>query len=243
MSTAFVGALAAGPAIAGPPFLSDDPQPTDTGHWEIYGFAAGARGPDGLDGETGLDLSYGAAKDLQLTTVLPIAFDNARGLNASGLRAGPGDLELAAKYRFLHQAAGSWTPDASLFPRLFVPTADRRFGTGRASLLLPVWAQKDFGPWSIFGGGGYQFNPGPDQRNFWQGGVAVTRDVSKRLSVGMEVFGQADDTTQGGGFETVNFGLTYKLVEHWSLLASGGPTLEQGGGHGQVFYLSLKADY
>jgi hypothetical protein len=32
-------------------------------------------------------------------------------------------------------------------------------------------------------------------------------------------------------------------VTHWSLLASGGPTWLQGGGHGQVFYLSLKADY
>ena len=32
---------AAGPAFAGPPYLTDDPVPTDTGHWEIYAFTAG----------------------------------------------------------------------------------------------------------------------------------------------------------------------------------------------------------
>ena len=26
-------------ASAGPPFVSDDPEPTDTGYWEIYNFA------------------------------------------------------------------------------------------------------------------------------------------------------------------------------------------------------------
>ena len=25
-------------AFAGPPYLTDDPIPTDTGHWEIYAF-------------------------------------------------------------------------------------------------------------------------------------------------------------------------------------------------------------
>ena len=29
------------PAAAGPPYLTDDPVPTDLGRWEIYGFASG----------------------------------------------------------------------------------------------------------------------------------------------------------------------------------------------------------
>ena len=29
------------PAMAGPPYITDDPVPTDTGHWEIYAFTAG----------------------------------------------------------------------------------------------------------------------------------------------------------------------------------------------------------
>jgi hypothetical protein len=229
-------------ALAGPPYLTDDPEPTDTGHWEIYNFVQAARTPADFGGEAGLDLNYGAAKDLQLTAVVPLAFDNPRGVRADGLSVGTGVLEFAVKYKFLQQNDHDWAPDVSLFPRLFVPT-DRRFDTGHLGLLLPVWAEKDFGPWQVFGGGGYQLNPGSDQRNFWQGGLAANRTLNDRLSLGIELFGQTRDSTDGGGYTTVNFGVTYKLVEHWSLLASAGPTWIQGGGRGGVFYLSLKADY
>ncbi len=232
-----------GPALAGPPYLSDDPEPTEPGHWEIYNFVTGLNDAGGLGGSAGLDLNYGGAKDLQLTVVLPLGFSNGGGFGVDGLRGGPGDVELAVKYRPVHQSEGSWTPDVAVFPRLFVPTGGTRFGSGHAQLLLPVWAQKDFGPWSVFGGGGYQISPGAGQRSFWQGGVAIARDLSKRLNLGVEGFSQGDDTVAGGGYETANFALVYKLVTHWSLLVSGGPTWDSGGGHGQVFYFALKADY
>ena len=230
-------------ATAGPPYLSDDPQPTDPAHWEIYNFITGLNGGTGLSGAAGVDLNYGGAKDLQLTAVLPLGFSNGGGFGFDGLRGGPGDIELAVKYRFLHQSEGSWTPDMAVFPRVFVPTGGTRFGSGHAQLLLPVWAQKDFGPWSVFGGAGYQINPGAGQRDYWQGGVAVARDLTKRLNIGVEGFSQGDDTTTGGGYEAANFAAIYKLVTHWSLLVSGGPTWNHGGGHGQVFYFALKADY
>ena len=57
-------------------------------------------------------------------------------------------------------------------------------------LLLPVWAEKDVGPWQVFGGGGYQINTGANQRNFWQGGVAVNRTMTNRLQLGVELFEQ-----------------------------------------------------
>lgn len=95
----------------------------------------------------------------------------------------------------------------------------------------------------MFGGGGYELNPGPGARNFWQGGIAVNRTMSQQLQLGVEVYGQTSDTVARDGYTALNFGATYRLVEHWSLLASAGPTWTQGGGHGEVFYLSLKADY
>jgi hypothetical protein len=242
---ALFGAIlgAPGRASAGPPYLSDDPEPTDPSHWEIYDFVIGAGGPGGLTGQAGFDINYGGAKDLQLTAVVPLGFENARGFSVAGLQAGPSDLELAVKYRFLHQMDGGWTPDVSLFPRLFVPTADRALGTGQLGLLLPVWAEKDFGPWSVFGGGGWQLNPGLDQRNFWQGGVAVSRSIGKRLSLGGEVYGQTRDTAGGGAFTAIDLAATYRLVTHWSLLASAGPAWTPAHADGYVFYLSLKADY
>lgn len=229
-------------ALAGPPYLTDDPEPTDTGHWEIYNFVMGVGGSDGLGGEAGFDINYGGAKDLQLTAVLPLGYDNPKGYSFKGLEDGAGAIELAAKYKFLHQADGGWLPDVSVFPRLFAPT-DHRFGPPHVNLWLPVWAEKDFGPWSVFGGGGYQFNPGPGQEGFWQVGLAVSRALDKRLSLGAEIWSQGPDTTTGGGFTTVNLGETCRLTGHWSLLASGGPTFERAGRHGSDFYMSLKADY
>ena len=158
------------------------------------------------------------------------------------MRAGAGAIELAAKEKIVHADDKSWVPDVSLFPRLFAPT-DRRYGTGHVGLLLPAWAEKDFGPWQVFGGGGYQINPGADQRNFWQGGIAMNRPVSERLQLGVELFGQTREAVDGPGYAAVNFGATLKLAEHWALLASAGPTWEQNGARGQVFYLALNADY
>jgi hypothetical protein len=235
-------ATLAGSAWAGPPYLTDDPQPTDTGHWEIYNFVQGALAGGALNGEAGLDLNYGAAKGLQLTAVLPIGFADQSASSASGLTLGTGMIELAAKYKFMRQSDGSWMPDVSVFPRFLIPT-DRDFGYERTNLFLPLWAEKDFGPWQVFGGGGYELNPGPGARDFWQGGIAANRVVSPRLQLGVEVYGQTSDTVAGDGYTAINAAVTYKLVEHWSLLASAGPTWIQGGGHGGVFYLSLKADY
>ena len=62
------------PAWAGPPYLSDDPEPTDYQHFEIYAFGLGTSGIGGTEGETGIDFNYGGAPDLQLTAVIPMAF-------------------------------------------------------------------------------------------------------------------------------------------------------------------------
>jgi hypothetical protein len=226
-------------AQAGPPFVSDDPEPTDTGHWEIYGFAAGTNVPGSTDGGMGLDLNYGAAKDVQLTAVLPLNYQT-----GPGGTVGLGDIELAFKYKFLHQSEGTLVPDVAFFPRAFLPTAGRRFGSGRLSLLLPLWAQKDFGKWSLFGGGGYTINPGAGQRNFWLTGIGLSRAVNDRVMLGAEIYRQTADADDGRRFTALNFGGSYRLSEHWSLLASGGPGIEHARSQGRaVFYAALKADY
>ena len=91
----------ASPAVAGPPFFSDDPEPTDFLHWEIYGFFAGTNLTGGTGGESGFDINYGGAKDLQLTTVIPLDYQRGPGTHVA-----LGDIELAAKYRFLRAETG-----------------------------------------------------------------------------------------------------------------------------------------
>lgn len=236
---AFASALVAlaPAAAAGPPYVTDDPEPTDTGHWEIYNFALGVETPGDVSGQAGVDLNYGGAKDLQLTAVVPLDFE-------TGKDAGLGDIQLAAKYRILHQEEASWLPDLSVFPRFFVPSAQGKLENDRLSVLLPIWAEKDWGKWSLFGGGGYVINRGRDNRNYWQSGIALTRAVSDRLSLGAEIYRQTPATVGERTFTGLNAGADYRLTAHWSLLAAGGPGIQNARREGQFdFYLALEAQY
>jgi len=41
------------PATAAPPYVTDDPEPTDEGHYEIYAFTAGTTTKDDTSGQWG----------------------------------------------------------------------------------------------------------------------------------------------------------------------------------------------
>jgi hypothetical protein len=226
------------PVIGGPPYVTDDAEPTDVGHWEIYAYSEGLNAQGSTTGEAGLDLNYGAAKDLQLTMVVPAAY------SIDPNQVGAGQIELAVKYKFLHQSDGSLLPDVAFFPRAFLPTASPGLESDRLNVLLPLWAEKDWGDWSLFGGGGWQYNPGPGNHDFWTGGLALTRQLSKPLQLGAEIWAHTRDSVDGKDFAGVNVGADWRLTPHWSLLASGGPGIWNARHEGRWdFYLALKADY
>ena len=152
------------PAKAGPPYETDDPEPTETGRWEIYAFTGFDADHGNIDGTTGVDLNYGPVKDVQLTATLPLDYSRPQG---GGWRSGTGDVEVGVKYRFVDVKAEGVS--IAVFPRVFLPTSQ---ASTRTRLLLPVWVQKDVGKTSIFGGGGYDINPGPGNRDFWLAGAA-----------------------------------------------------------------------
>ena len=210
---------AASPTFAGPPYLTDDPVPTDTGHWEIYAFGTGEGHRSTLDADAGLDLNYGPVKDVQLTATMPLSFSHEPH---EGWHSGTGDLELAVKYRFLNDERSGFS--AAIFPRAILPTSSIE-SAEKTRLLLPLWLQKDFASGtSLFGGGGYEINPGTGNRNFWQAGIALTHDLNDSLSVGAEVTRQGPDTTGGTPQTRAGIGSIVKLSEHYALLFSGGPT-------------------
>ncbi|HXN66606.1 MAG TPA: transporter, partial [Bradyrhizobium sp.] len=201
------------PAFAGPPYVSDDPEPTDYKHFEIYTFSNGTATRGDIGGASGIDFNYGAAPNLQLTATLPIGFDNPAGGNMS---FGPGNIELAAKYRFLHQ--DSFGLDVSVFPRVFLPSPTRNLGNPAASLLLPVWVQKDWnGGWSAFGGGGCVVS-GRAAQDFCLTGGVVTYQLLSKLQLGVELFHQTADHIGTPATSSIGIGARYDINDTYHLL-------------------------
>jgi hypothetical protein len=208
-------------AVAGPPYVSDDPEPTAYHHYEIYLFTDGTNTRDGTGGESGVDFNYGAAPDLQLTAVLPLAYER---LESGSAEAGLGNVELAAKYRFVHQSQIGW--DIALFPRVFLPSASPRVGDRTASLLLPLWLERDWGDWSTFGGGGCEIHRGGGEKDFCVAGWALARQILPDLQLGAELVHQTADTNRGRASTGIGFGLRYDISDHYHLLAYAGPGLQ-----------------
>lgn len=211
----------AAPAFAGPPYVTDDPEPTDAHHFEIYYFGAGTRTREGSEGAAGVDFNYGGAPNLQLTMTLPAAWSDPHvGSSAVNL----GSVELAAKYKFLHQDQFAF--DVAVFPRVVLPAGSAEVGERHASLLLPIWVQHSWKTWTTFGGGGCTLNHGGGSQNFCEGGWALTHQVTDKLQLGAEVYAEGADVRGGKPSAGLSLGAIYDLNENFHLLASAGPGIE-----------------
>ena len=209
------------PALAGPPYVTDDPQPTDYHQFEIYLFNGGTNTRDGTSGATGIDFNYGGARDLQLTAVLPLTFDDP---NTGATATGIGNVELAAKYKFLHQDDSGL--DVAFFPRLFLPAISANAGKNHFSLLLPLFVGKSWDDWSTFGGGGCTINHGGGSQNFCQTGWTVTRQFTPKLNIGVEIYHETANTIGGKATTGLDVGAVYEINEIFHLMARVGPGIQ-----------------
>jgi hypothetical protein len=225
--------------FAGPPFLTDDPEPVDYHHWENYLFATGddEGGAYTINGPA-VEINYGPLPDTQLSLTAPLTTAGGDGApTASGL----GDVQLGIKYRFLHETNG-W-PQMAFYPAVTLPTGDasRGLGNGRAWVQLPLWAQKSWGAWTTYGGGGVNLNSAPGHRDNPFGGWLVQRDFGENLSLGGEFFAQGRDLDSDKGFVAVNFGGEYRFTEHFSVLASAGHSI--AGQEHTLWYFAIGWDW
>src|SRR5215469_7682377 len=79
-------------AQGGPPYVTDDPEPVDYQHWEFYVASINALNNGDWSGTAPhFEVNYGAAPNLQLHVIAPLAYD-APPQGAS--HYGMGDLEL-----------------------------------------------------------------------------------------------------------------------------------------------------
>lgn len=213
-----VCAVLSSSVAAGPPYISDDPAPTEEGHYEIYAFTEGEHASSTTDGSLGIDFNYGAGPNLQLSATLPFGFTDPGGT------FGLANVELAAKYRFLRNApSGGW--DAAFFPQLSLPASSGRFGATHATLFLPIWLEHDWQEWSTFGGGGCTINRGGDAKDFCQLSWALAWQIARRLQVGSEFVVTSAETKGGTDERRLGIGIRYDVDENYHLLAYSGSTV------------------
>jgi hypothetical protein len=226
LATAF--ALVNSSALAGPPFATDDPEPTAYGHFEIYFYSEGTHTANDTSGALpGIEINYGAAPNLQISIAVPLAYD--KGAQHSTLYS-YGATELGAKYRFIQEDDDGWRPQVSVYPSVEIPIGDTDrpvgIGGGHARAFLPLWLQKSCGPWTTFGGGGYWLNPGRDDRDYWFAGWTLQRQVTSNFALGLEVFHQTRDSISGRDSTGTNLGALYDLSDRSHLVGSVGTGLQ-----------------
>ena len=220
---------------AGPPFLTDDPEPVDFEHWEVYMFGQGERtGIANFVSGPAIELNYGVAPDTQLHVIAPEA---SISTSYAGWTSGYGDTEIGVKYRFLEETESR--PEVGVFPMAELATGSgaRELGNGRTWYRLPIWFQKSWGPWTTYGGGGVELNSAPGERNQGFAGWLVQRDIGSRLTLGAELFQQPADSTFGRASTIANLGGYLKFTENFNLLFSAGHSITRE--RYVVWYLGL----
>lgn len=219
---------------AGPPYITDDPEPVAYKHWEFY--LASQLSHDDTQWSGTLphaEVNYGAAPNLQLHVIAPLAFVRPAG--------GPfdyanGNIELGAKYRFIQETDSR--PQIGVFPLVEAPFGDRAKGLGSIDtpVFLPIWLQKTMGKWQTYGGGGYWFNPGTGNRGFLQAGWQAQYNINERWSPGAEIFYMSPQAEDGPARVSCNLGLVVNITDNHHIMASIGRDL-----HGPVLTQSYLA--
>ena len=219
---------------AGPPYLTDDPDPVEYGHLEVIPFYAVDRAADGSEIQgPGADISYGVAPDMHLNLVpvfvhaLPVGDAPAYGF---------GDFRVALKWRLVHETDDR--PELAIYPAAVLPTGDAAhgLGTGQVSYQFPVWLEKNWGSgWSSYGGVGWTLNGAPGQRDYFYGGWQLQKQLNDTWSLGGEVFAQGATARGAAGYTALDAGGSFRLGAGASLIFTLGHSVA-GASHTLAFF-------
>jgi hypothetical protein len=209
---------------AGPPFVTDDPEPVEYQQWEFYVASQHIQSAGGWSGTAPhIEVNYGVFPNVQLHLIAPLAYS----LPSNGdSHYGYGDTEFGCKFRMVQET--DQMPQIGCFPLVEIPTGRESagLGGGHVQAFLPLWLQKSFGDWSIYGGGGYGINPGTGNENWGFSGIVVQRKITENMILGAEVYHHTTMETGGDGDTAFNLGTVIDITEHQHLLFSAGRSID-----------------
>jgi hypothetical protein len=209
-------------AHAGPPYDTDDPDPTEYRNYEIYsGFQTHVDSGAETTEEPFLEVNYGLMPNVQFSIHTAEDHDGVDGSFGDGFS----DFEMGLKVRFIQETAHA--PQIAFYPQLTFATGDptEGVGAGHGTLLLPLWAQKTIGKVTVFGGGGFTFDQDATGSGAWQAGLAATYPVTSVDTIGMEF----TRVTPHAGYQQadVGFGFQHALGGLHGLLLSVGRSFDR----------------
>jgi hypothetical protein len=218
----------------GPPYQTDDPVPVDYGHYEFYIFGTADGTPVEMD-TTGpaVEFNWGAIPRIQLHAILPLGSimpSNNRAYLPAGTGPsafGPIDAETGIKWAWIKET--KHIPQVGTFTMFELPLGSysKGLGVGKVWYRVPLWAQKNIGPWTLDGGAGETIVPQSQYKNFPYGGFLLKRDIiHNKLELGAEVFSHGAEgiaTPQIRGSTMIDVGGYYhfKNPDHQFLFAYG----------------------
>src|SRR5438094_658423 len=195
--------LATGSTHAGPPFVTDDPEPPPPGGWEINVPFILERTPGKTEMDAPLfDLNYGLP-DIQFKLEVPVSIVNR---DNNGTLAGAGDLLIGVKWRFFYSEKSQL--QLGIYPQLLVPSGDHARGLGerRTAFVLPLVAQKNWENWTLYDNVGYWWRTAAETRNYFYAGAVRVRAINQRLKLGSELFGNSPKERGGHSELAFNVG-------------------------------------
>lgn len=179
--------------VAGPPYQLDDPDPIPY-HWHEFYVWSGATSSPGVVNTSGpsLEFNWSLIHNSMFHFILPTGTSIPTG---GPTTYGLTDGELGFQDRFLPET--KHRPMLGTFIMMELPWGDasRGLGAGGPSWKIPLYAKKTIGAWSINGGGGINISRDvPGGRNYPFGGTIINYVVSKKLTLGPELFAHGRPT-------------------------------------------------
>jgi hypothetical protein len=219
------------PALAGSPFLTDDPGFAPKG-WEIK-FESAYEHDKGQDVLTApiIDLNYTIVEHFKLNLTLA-----GKGIFPDDGRDdyGIADTDFKFKWRFIDEKAGEWWPAVSMAPDIGIPTASksRGLGSGNYGFRMPFQFGKTFDKLYVYMETGYQWVFDKDQSDSVIYAVAAQYQFTDKWNFGVEIYNTIPIDSGSDYTSLINFGAIYQFDEHWQLQGTIGRTLrdtERGG--------------
>jgi hypothetical protein len=206
--------------LAGPPFITDDPEPVGYKHWEFYISSIHLLQDNTFLGTLPhFEVNYGVIHNVQLHLIVPFNYSY-----NNTLKYGYANTEFGIKYRFIEETDNF--PQIGIFPIIEIPTIkNSEFSTGKAQVYLPVWLQKSWGKLTTYGGCGYWINPGTNNKNWIYSGWEIQYDFSEKITLGGELYYQTADAMDNKSSGAFNMGGVVNFSSKFHFLFSFGHSL------------------